>query len=38
MTGATLTRPPVRHRQEALPMLGHFTTALPLRFWRKGLR
>ena len=42
MTGATLTRPPVRHRQEDLPMLNQSTTPpifgdsrLPARFWAK---
>src|SRR3990172_475920 len=42
MTGATLTRPPVRHRQEDLPMLNQSTTPpifgdprLPVRFWAK---
>src|SRR3990172_6872284 len=39
MTGATLTRPPVRHQEGKLPMLTQFPTfgdpRLPARFWAK---
>jgi len=32
---ATLARPVARHQEDKLPMFSKFTTALPLRFWRK---
>jgi len=35
MTGATLARPPVRHRKDKLSMLNQFITKLPPRFWSK---